>query len=168
MDISTLEYRTAPDPGTEPPSPTTELVVPIADTARYIPSYAHGAEDAGCDLRADIADPITLGPLESAWVDTGVRVALPEGVFALQAPRSGIACNHGITLANAPGIIDPGYRGEVRCKLLNLGAEPYTVQPGERVAQLVIIPFVHARFVPVGELPPSSRGEGGYGSTGRL
>lgn len=95
----------------------------------YIPAYAHGFEDAGCDLKADIPGDLTLWPGESAWVGTGVRIAMPEGVFALQTPRSGLSCNHGITLANSPGIIDPGYRGEIRCKMLNLGTRAYTIYP---------------------------------------
>ena len=131
----------------------------------YIPAYAHGFEDAGCDLKADIPGDLTLWPGESAWVGTGVRIAIPEGVFALQAPRSGLSCNHGITLANSPGIIDPGYRGEIRCKMLNLGTRAYMIYPGERIAQLVFLPLAHAVFDAEDSLPDSSRGDGGYGST---
>ena len=128
------------------------------------PIYAHGVEDAGCDLKANIPDRITIEPWKSVWVGTGVHLAMPEGMFALQAPR----CNHGITLANAPGIIDPGYRGEIRCKLVNLSDEAYTVYPLERIAQLVFLPFVNAVFTEVDSLPESSRGEDGYGSTGAM
>ena len=138
------------------------------DGPKLKPIYAHGAEDAGCDLKANILSPITIEPWKSAWVGTGVHLAMPEGVFALQAPRSGIACNAGVTLANSPGIIDPGYRGEVKCKLVNLSDEPYTVYPLERIAQLVFLPFVNAVFTEVDSLPESSRGEDGYGSTGAM
>lgn len=99
---------------------------------------------------------------------TGVHIAMPQGMFALQAPRSGIACNKGVTLANSPGIIDPGYRGEVRCKLVNLSDEPYTVEPFERIAQLVFIPIFNVAFAEVDELPESSRSSSGYGSSGRF
>lgn len=142
-------------------------VLPVKTVAgtSYMPSYAH-AGDAGADLRACMPGPLTINPGESAWVNTGVRVAIPAGFVGLQFPRSGLGCNHGICLANGTGVIDSGYRGEVRAKLLNLGVEPFTVLPGSRVCQMVIVPFVRARFEPVGELPPSERGEDGYGSTG--
>ena len=130
-----------------------------------MPSYAH-VGDAGADMRADITEPVTIEPMQSAWVGTGVRVAIPDGFVGLQFPRSGLGCNHGICLANGTGVIDSGYRGEIRAKLLNLGPEPFTVNPGDRVCQLVIVPFARAEFVPVAELPESSRGTDGYGSTG--
>lgn len=132
------------------------------------PIYAHGMEDAGCDLKANIPSPITIEPWQSVWVGTGVHLAMPEGMFALQAPRSGLSCNHGITLANSPGIIDPGYRGEIRCKLVNLSDEPYTVRPFERIAQLVFMPIFNIAFAEVDNLSESSRGDNGYGSSGRL
>lgn len=144
-------------------------VIPIKlDGDDLLPKYAHGVEDAGCDLKANIPKPITIAPWKSVWVGTGVHLAMPEGMFALQAPRSGLSCNHGITLANSPGIIDPGYRGEIKCKLVNLSDEPYTVYPLERIAQLVFLPFVNAVFTEVDSLPESSRGEDGYGSTGAM
>ena len=144
-------------------------VIPIKlDGDDLLPKYAHVVEDAGCDLKANIPDRITIEPWKSVWVGTGVHLAMPEGMFALQAPRSGLSCNHGVTLANAPGIIDPGYRGEIRCKLVNLSDEPYTVYPLERIAQLVFLPFVNAVFTEVDSLPASSRGEDGYGSTGAM
>lgn len=138
------------------------------DSPKLRPSYAHGVEDAGCDLKANITEPLTIEPWKSAWVGTGVHLAIPQGMFALQAPRSGLSCNHGITLANSPGIIDPGYRGEIRCKLVNLSDEPYTVHPFERIAQLVFLPFVNAVLTNCESLPESSRGEDGYGSTGAM
>ena len=138
------------------------------DGPKLKPIYAHGVEDAGCDLKANIPNPITIAPWKSVWVGTGVHLAMPYGMFALQAPRSGIACNHGITLANAPGIIDPGFRGEVKCKLVNLSDEPYTVNPFERIAQLVFMPVFNVAFAEVDELPESARGGSGYGSSGRF
>lgn len=141
------------------------LDVPTVAHAGAVPAYAHEG-DAGADMRADIPRPLTIEPGGNAWVGTGVRVAIPDGYVGLQFPRSGLGCNHGICLANGTGVIDSGYRGEVRAKLLNLGREPFTVLPGSRVCQLVIVPFARARFEPVGELPPSERGEDGYGSTG--
>lgn len=151
-----------------PKGPNLKVVPIMLDGDDLLPKYAHGVEDAGCDLKANIPNPITIDPWESVWVGSGVHLAMPEGMFALQAPRSGLSCNHGITLANAPGIIDPGYRGEIRCKLVNLSDEPYTVYPLERIAQLVFLPFVNAVFTEVDSLPESSRGEDGYGSTGAM
>lgn len=133
---------------------------------RLLPTRAH-ADDAGADMRADIPAPLTINPGESKWVGTGVRVEIPEGHFGLQCARSGIACNHGVTLANGVGVIDSGYRGEVRAKLVNLGLAPYTVQPGERICQLLVLPCELPRFECVTALSDSDRGEGGYGSTGR-
>ena len=149
-------------------SPNIQMIQAVFDSSKLRPSYAHGVEDAGCDLKANIPSPITIEPWKSVWVGTGVHLAMPEGMFALQAPRSGLSCNHGITLANAPGIIDPGYRGEIRCKLVNLSDEPYTVYPLERIAQLVFLPLVNDVFAEVDSLPESSRGEDGYGSTGAM
>ena len=149
-------------------SPNIQMIQAVFDSSKLRPSYAHGVEDAGCDLKANIPSPLTIEPWKSVWVGTGVHLAMPEGMFALQAPRSGLSCNHGITLANAPGIIDPGYRGEIRCKLVNLSDEPYTVYPLERIAQLVFLPLVNAVFAEVDSLPESSRGEDGYGSTGAM
>lgn len=141
------------------------LDVPTVARAAVVPAYAHEG-DAGADMRADIPRPLTIEPGGSAWVGTGVRVAIPDGYVGLQFPRSGLGCNHGICLANGTGVIDSGYRGEVRAKLLNLGREPFTVHPGDRVCQLVVVPCVRASFLAADELPPSERGTDGYGSTG--
>lgn len=149
-----------------PKGPNLKVVPIMLDGDDLLPKYAHGVEDAGCDLKANIPNPLTIEPWKSVWVGTGVHLAMPEGMFALQAPRSGLSCNHVITLANAPGIIDPGYRGEIRCKLVNLSDEPYTVYPLERIAQLVFLPFVNVVFTTYDSLPESSRGVDGYGSTG--
>src|SRR5690606_29152158 len=103
---------------------------------------------------------------ERATVGTGVAIALPDGYAAFVMPRSGLAARNGITLVNAPGTVDAGYRGEIRVTLLNTDArESFAVEPGDRIAQLVVMPVVRARFTPVERLPGSQRGEGGFGST---
>lgn len=149
-------------------SPNIQMIQAMFESPKLRPSYAHGVEDAGCDLKANIIEPLTIDPWKSAWVGTGVHLAMPYGMFALQGPRSGIACNHGLTLANSPGIIDPGFRGEVKCKLVNLSDEPYTVRPFERIAQLVFMPIFNVAFAEVDSLPESARGDSGYGASGRF
>ena len=131
----------------------------------FEPVYKHEG-DAGADLRANLTRPVTIAPGDSAWVGTGVKVAVPDGHVGLQFPRSGLGCNHGICLANGVGVIDSGYRGEIRAKLLNLGAEPFEVYPRDRICQLVIVPCARAKFTRCVELPDSERGTDGYGSTG--
>lgn len=136
--------------------------VPII--ASQIPVYAHPG-DAGADLVS--AEALRLAPGARALVATGVRIALPEGYVAFVVPRSGLAAKHGITIVNAPGTVDAGYRGEIKVSLLNTDAsEPYDIAVGDRIAQLIVMPVPRARFVPVDELPDSARGEGGFGSTG--
>ncbi|PTL73840.1 dUTP diphosphatase [Rathayibacter caricis DSM 15933] len=136
--------------------------VPIR--ADSIPGYAHPG-DAGADLRA--SEDVVVAPGRRASVGTGVSIALPDGHVGFVVPRSGLAFKHGITIVNAPGTIDAGYRGEIRVALLNTDAEQaYRVSAGDRIAQLVIVPVVRARFTPVDELPDSVRGLGGFGSTG--
>lgn len=136
--------------------------VPII--ASQIPVYAHPG-DAGADLVS--AEALRLAPGARALVATGVRIALPEGYVAFVVPRSGLAAKHGITIVNAPGTVDAGYRGEIKVSLLNTDAsEPYEIAVGDRIAQLIVMPVPRARFVPVDELPDSARGEGGFGSTG--
>jgi dUTP pyrophosphatase len=120
--------------------------------------------DAGVDLYA--AAEVTLGPGERAAVGTGVAVAIPEGHAGLVTPRSGLALRHGLSIVNTPGVVDSGYRGEIRVILVNLGAVPVTLTRGDRIAQLVVVPVAAADLVEVAELPPSERGEGGFGSTG--
>ncbi len=128
------------------------------------PSYAHPG-DAGADIHAAVE--VTLQPGERALVPTGIALALPEGFVALVHPRSGLAARHGISIVNAPGTIDAGYRGEVKVCLVNTDTdEPFTVRRGDRIAQLVIQRFETAAFVEVADLPDSVRGDGGYGSTG--
>ena len=142
-----------------------EVPVNVVCEDGFVPAYAH-EDDAGADLRAAISVPLTIQPGSSEWVVTGVRVEIPHGHVGLQFPRSGLGCKHGICLANGTGVIDSGYRGEVRAKLLNLGAEPFTVNPGDRICQLVIVPYTKAKFWTVNELGESDRGTDGYGSTG--
>ena len=134
-----------------------------ADASLPLPAYARPG-DAGLDLRA--AQSVTLKPGERSVVPTGLRLAIPEGHAGLVLPRSGLALKHGITVLNAPGVIDAGYRGEIQVLLINHGAEPVTLGRGERIAQLVIQPVAQARLVETERLPDSSRREGGFGSTG--
>ncbi|HSP60072.1 MAG TPA: dUTP diphosphatase [Ornithinimicrobium sp.] len=123
------------------------------------------ADDAGVDLHA--RHGLTLAPGERALVPTGVALALPAGYAGFVHPRSGLAARHGLTVLNAPGTVDAGFRGEILVNLLNTDARaPFTVQRGDRIAQLVIQPVVRPDFEVVAELPPSERGEGGHGHTG--
>lgn len=134
-----------------------------SDPAVALPAYARQG-DAGLDLAA--AATVTLEPGGRELVPTGLRVAIPDGYAGLVLPRSGLALRSGVTVLNAPGLIDSGYRGEIGVLLVNHGAEPVTIQRGERIAQLVIQPVARAELVEVRELPGSRRGEGGFGSTG--
>lgn len=129
---------------------------------RYMTPHA-----AGLDLHAVLEGDLNMQPGERALVPTGIAIALPDGYEAQVRPRSGLALRHGITLLNSPGTIDPDYRGEVGVVLVNLGQEPFTVKNGERIAQLVIAPFVRATLQEVEELGETARGEGGFGHTGR-
>jgi len=133
------------------------------DPALALPAYAR-AGDAGLDLLA--AAPVTLAPGGRALVPTGLRVAIPEGYAGLVLPRSGLALRDGVTVLNAPGLIDSGYRGEIGVLLVNHGAAAVTLGRGERIAQLVIQPVARATLVEVRELDGSQRGTGGFGSTG--
>jgi dUTP pyrophosphatase len=131
------------------------------------PHYASESA-AGADLRAALSEPLTMGPRERASVPTGIRLAIPIGYEGQVRPRSGLAIRHGVTVLNAPGTVDADYRGEVRVLLVNTSDEPYTIQDGDRIAQLVIAPVSRARFVASeAGLGTSQRGEGGFGSTGR-
>jgi dUTP pyrophosphatase len=123
------------------------------------------AHDAGYDLFA--AEEVRLGPGERAGVRTGIAVAIPEGHAGLVLPRSGLAARHGIALVNAPGLIDAGYRGELRVLLLNTDRHAsFAIEPGDRIAQLLVTPIESPRFVEAVTLSETSRGEGGFGSTG--
>jgi dUTP pyrophosphatase len=130
----------------------------------FLPSRAYSG-DAGLDLAA--CERYELGPGERAVVSTGLAVAIPEGYAGFVLPRSGLARRHGVTIVNTPGLIDSGYRGEVQVTLLNTdAAEVFRVEPGMRVAQLVVLAVPEARLVEVEDLPASERGAGGFGSSG--
>ena len=131
-----------------------------------LPAYQTGGS-AGCDLRAAVTDPVVVSPGTRALIPTGVCIALPEGYEAQVRPRSGLAVRHGLTVVNAPGTIDSDYRGELKVGLINLGEDPFTVQRGERVAQLVVAPVSRVAWELHTELADTNRGEGGFGSTGR-
>ena len=138
--------------------------VDVLIIAPELPVYSHPG-DAGADLKS--TDAVTLAPGERAVIGTGVSIALPDGYVAFVVPRSGLAAKHGITVVNAPGTVDAGYRGEIKVTLLNTDqSTPYTIEPGDRIAQMIVQPVSRARFVPVDTLPGSLRGEGGFGSTG--
>jgi len=130
-----------------------------------LPQYAT-PQSAGMDLRANIDESVTLQPLERHLFPTGLRISLPEGYEAQVRPRSGLALKHGITVLNSPGTIDADYRGEVGVVLVNVSNEPFTVEPGERIAQMVIARHEQAEFIVVEELDATERGEGGYGHSG--
>jgi dUTP diphosphatase len=136
------------------------------DPALPLPAYARPG-DAGCDLVA--REPASLAPGGGrALVPTGIAVAIPEGYAGFVQPRSGLALRHGVTCLNTPGLIDAGYRDELRVLLINTDpSQPYKVERGDRIAQLVIQPVEQAAFSVVDELPPSERGLGGFGSSGR-
>ena len=137
--------------------------VDVLITADRVPTYAHPG-DAGADLHA--AEPVVLGPGERATVGTGVAIALPDGYVGFVVPRSGLAFKHGITIVNAPGTVDAGYRGEIKVALLNTDAsEAYTIEAGDRIAQLVVVPVPAVELVEVERLPESERGAKGFGSS---
>ena len=137
------------------------LHVPVVGTA---PTFANPS-DAGADLRS--AERLTLQPGERALVGTGTSIALPIGTVGLIAPRSGLAAKHGITIVNAPGVVDAGYRGELKVSLLNTDAsEPYTIEVGDRIAQLLVLPIPAVEFQQVTTLPDGERGASGFGSSG--
>ncbi len=130
-----------------------------------LPAYAT-AGAAGADLFAAVAEPTTLPPNGRVLVPTGIAIALPDGWEAQVRPRSGLAARNGVTVLNSPGTIDADYRGEVAVILINFGAEPFTVERGMRIAQLVVAPVTAVRWREQAALPASARGDGGFGSTG--
>ena len=141
-----------------------DVLIKRLDPDVPVPAYSHPG-DAGADLAA--AEEVTLGPGERALVRTGVAIALPDGYAAFVHPRSGLATKHGVTIVNAPGTVDAGYRGEIKVTLLNTDRErPVSFQRGDRIAQLVIQRVERAIFHEADELPGSARGDGGFGSTG--
>ena len=142
------------------------MKVKIVNRSQWtLPQYAT-PQSAGVDLRADIPEGMVLAPLGRAMVPTGLYLEIPAGYEAQVRPRSGLAAKKGVTVLNSPGTIDADYRGEVRVILVNLSSEPFTIEPGERIAQMVIARHEHVEWEEVEVLEESERGAGGFGSTG--
>lgn len=162
------------------PTPTAPVAVPVAAPAASVPvairPLPHAAglplpayatdQAAGMDLLAAVAEPVTLAPGQRRLIPTGLTIALPEGYEAQVRPRSGLALKHGVTVLNSPGTVDADYRGEVGVILANLGAEPFVVERGMRIAQMVLARVERLAWAMVDTLPDSARGTGGFGSTG--
>jgi len=143
------------------------MKVQIINKSDYpVPSYAT-EKSAGMDLKANIAEPVVLKSLERAMIPTGLYIALPDGMEAQIRPRSGLAAKFGISVLNTPGTIDADYRGEIKVILVNLSNEPFTVNPGERIAQMVVARYEKVEWEEVETLDETGRGQGGFGSTGR-
>jgi dUTP pyrophosphatase len=147
-------------------TPIETLPVRIVNKGRHpLPQYATD-HSAGLDLRANLDTPLVLAPGQRALIPTGLHLELPEGTEAQVRPRSGLAFKHGVTVLNSPGTIDADYRGEVGVLLINHGQEPFTVNDGERIAQLVVARYIRVSFAEVPDLRASERGAGGFGHTG--
>lgn len=131
-----------------------------------VPAYSTESS-AGMDVRACLQEPVTLQPLQRALIPTGLRIALPQGYECQIRPRSGLALKHGISLVNTPGTIDADYRGEIGVIVINLSNEPFTINNGERICQMVITRYSHTTWDIVDTLDETERGEGGFGHTGR-
>jgi len=142
------------------------MKVSIVNTSRHaLPKYETDAS-AGMDLRASLDGPVTILPMERTLIPTGLYIELPIGYEAQVRPRSGLAIKHGITVLNTPGTIDADYRGEIKVILVNLSNEPYKVNDGDRIAQMIISKHVQAHLIQVEKLNETTRGEGGFGHTG--
>lgn len=143
------------------------IKVKIVNKSAYpVPAYATELS-AGMDLKANITEPVTIASLERAMIPTGIYIELSEGYEAQIRPRSGLAAKFGVTVANAPGTVDADYRGEVKVILVNLSKDPFVINPGERIAQMVIAKYEKIEWEEVEELGDTERGDGGFGSTGR-
>ena len=143
------------------------IQVQVQNESTYeLPSYAT-VSSAGVDLKAVLEAPLVLNPLERKVVGTGLKIALPEGFEAQVRPRSGLAAKHGVSVLNAPGTIDADYRGEIGVILVNLSNDPFTIEPGERIAQLVLARYEQIEWRPTTSLSETNRGSGGFGSTGK-
>lgn len=143
-----------------------KIRIEVINNSEYdLPSYATELS-AGLDLRANITESKTIDTLERCLIPTGLKIGLPEGFEAQIRPRSGLALKHGITVLNSPGTVDADYRGEIGVILVNLSDKPFTINPGERIAQMVIARHEQAQFIEVDFLSESERGEGGFGHTG--
>lgn len=144
-----------------------KIVVHVINSSSHpLPQY-QTVDSVGLDLCAAISEPIELKPLERSLVPTGLSVAIPSGYEIQVRPRSGLAAKHGVTVLNTPGTIDPDYRGEVKVILANLSNQNYTIQPGERIAQAVLARYEQLQWEVVTELDDTTRGRGGFGSTGK-
>lgn len=144
--------------------PTTIRIV--NKSGHPLPTHAT-AGSAGLDLRAALEEPVTLEPLDRALIPTGLYFAIPAGYEVQIRPRSGLAMKHGITVLNTPGTIDSDYRGEIRVALINLSREPFTIEPGERICQMILARYEQVEWVEAEQLDDTDRGEGGFGHTGR-
>ena len=144
--------------------PTTIRIV--NKSGHPLPTHAT-AGSAGLDLRAALKEPVTLEPLDRALIPTGLYFAIPAGYEVQIRPRSGLAMKHGITVLNTPGTIDSDYRGEIRVALINLSRESFTIEPGERICQMVLARYEQVEWVEAEQLDDTDRGEGGFGHTGR-
>ena len=138
----------------------------VNSSAFALPEYQTPLS-AGLDIRANLSESITLSPLERALVPTGLFVELPEGYEMQIRPRSGLAAKHGITVLNSPGTIDADYRGEIKVILVNLSNTPFTIEPGERIAQMIVARYEQVEWQAVESLSETERGAGGFGSTGK-
>ena len=143
------------------------MKVKIVNKSPFDTPFYATEKSAGMDIKANIETPITLAPLERAMVPTGLYIALPEGTEAQIRPRSGLAAKHGVTVLNTPGTIDADYRGEIKVILVNLSSTEFLINPGERIAQMVVARYEHVEWDSVELLDETERGAGGFGSTGR-
>ncbi len=143
------------------------MKVKIVNKSSFDTPFYATERSAGMDIKANIEEPITLQPLQRAMVPTGLYIALPEGTEAQIRPRSGLAAKHGITVLNTPGTIDADYRGEIKVILVNLSNEDFVINPGERIAQMVVARYEQVEWDAVEVLDDTERGAGGFGSTGR-
>ena len=143
------------------------MKVKIVNKSRFaLPEYQTPLS-AGLDIRANLDESVTLQPLERAMIPTGLYVELPEGCEMQIRPRSGLAAKHGVTVLNSPGTIDADYRGEIKVILVNLSNEPFTIEAGERIAQMIVARYEQIEWVAAEELSSTERGAGGFGSTGK-
>lgn len=138
----------------------------INNSGHSLPAYSTESS-AGMDVRACLKEPVVLQPLQRALIPTGLRIQLPQGYECQIRPRSGLALKHGISLVNTPGTIDADYRGEIGVIMINLSNEPFTVNDGERICQMVVTRYSHTTWIPVEQLDDTERGDGGFGHTGR-
>lgn len=142
------------------------IEIKVVNNSRHpLPAYSTECS-AGMDVRANLDAPVTIQPMQRVLVPTGLRISLPQGYECQLRPRSGLALKHGITLVNTPGTIDADYRGEIGVILINLSQEPFVINDGERICQMVIAPYTHGEWLETETLDETDRGSGGFGHTG--